>query len=57
MKLTMNYPLIPSWNWVADTFAILSNRSSAVPWLYSNFIQIHLDKMEFWCSYALNTVL
>lgn len=44
--LPMQYPIITSWQWQANTFAILSNYPETTPWILSNYIQLQLTANE-----------
>lgn len=40
--LPMRYPTITSWQWQANTFAVLDNYPETEPWMMSHFIQLQL---------------
>ncbi|MBP2111130.1 hypothetical protein [Paenibacillus silagei] len=44
--LPMKYPIITSWQWQANLFSILSNYPETQPWIYSNYIQLHMIRDE-----------
>ncbi|MDT3426277.1 hypothetical protein J2Z22_001803 [Paenibacillus forsythiae] len=40
--LPMQYPIITSWQWQANAFAILANYPQTEPWIMNHFIQLQL---------------
>ncbi|MNW44687.1 hypothetical protein D3C74_219260 [compost metagenome] len=44
--LPMQYPAITSWQWQANTFAVLANYPQAKPWIMTHFIPLQLTLNE-----------
>lgn len=49
--LPMQYPLVTSWQWQANAFAVLDNYPETEPWIMSHFIQLQLTS-NFGSSYV-----
>ncbi|MBW5449231.1 hypothetical protein GE107_24710 [Cohnella sp. CFH 77786] len=45
-RLPMKYPIVTSWQWQANSFAILANYPQTEPWIMSHFIQLELTMNE-----------
>lgn len=44
--LPMKYPAVTSWQWQANTFAVLANYPRAKPWIMTHFIPLQLTLNE-----------
>ncbi|QWU13708.1 hypothetical protein SAMN04487895_103397 [Paenibacillus sophorae] len=48
--LPMQYPIITSWQWQANSFAVLGNYPETEPWIMNHFIQLQLTSNPGWIS-------
>ncbi|MFD2413639.1 hypothetical protein [Paenibacillus rhizoplanae] len=50
--LPMQHPIITSWQWQANSFAVLGNYPETEPWMMNHFIQLQLTSNPDWSSYV-----
>lgn len=48
--LPVKYPMITSWTWIANTFAVLECYENNYTWLFNNFVQLFCEVYENWVS-------